>query len=84
MSDRADGTPSAESTSRLLFERSIAAGRQNTPLLIWLAVLVVTAVVIGRKASGEHIDTADIVLIVSSWQAPCSAARWIFSLSSGA
>lgn len=64
MSDRADGTPSAESTSRLLFERSIAAGRQNTPLLIWLAVLVVTAVVIGRKASGEHIDTADIVLIV--------------------
>jgi hypothetical protein len=64
MSNHGAGAHSGESTSRLLFERYIAVGRQNSPLLIWLAVLVVTAVVIGRKASGEHIDTADIVLIV--------------------
>ena len=64
MSDRGHGVPSGESLSRLLFERSIAAGRQNAPLLIWLALLVVTAIVIGKKAGGEHIDTADIVLIV--------------------
>jgi hypothetical protein len=63
MSDRGDGAPSGESTGRLLFARSIALGRQNTPILIWLAVLVVTAIVIGRKASSQNIDTADIVLI---------------------
>lgn len=45
-------------------ERSIAAGRQTAPFLIWLAVLVVTAIVIGKKPSSEHIDTADIALIV--------------------
>jgi hypothetical protein len=64
MSDRGHGVPSGESLSRLLFERSIATGRQNAPLLIWLALLIVTATVIGKKAGGEHIDTADIVLIV--------------------
>jgi hypothetical protein len=63
MSDRGDGAPSGESTGRPLFARSIALGRQNTPILIWLAVLVVTAIVIGRKASSQNIDTAHIVLI---------------------
>jgi hypothetical protein len=38
--------------------------RNWAPLAIWVALLIVTAVVIAKKAGGEHIDTADIVLIV--------------------
>jgi hypothetical protein len=47
--------------------------RRITPLLIWIAVLIVTAIVIGKKASGQHIDTADIILIVLVVAGPLGA-----------
>lgn len=64
MGDDANAAPSGNSPNAPMLGRYVVAVKRSVPLLIWLIVLIVLAIVIGKKASGEHIDTADVVLIV--------------------